>query len=137
MTLTQQEEKRLRQLIARNRTNPSFPKPEDFDTTEEDMDDYLYMLNPHRDQMQEQKKHLTIMGILMVVPIGTLSICLKQEAALFIGMAVGLLLCVGYHFLVKSMARRKVHALEESGVKTYIEAVLAADPERSLNTKDE
>ncbi len=130
MTLTQKEEKRLRQLIARNRTNPSFPHPEDFDTSEEDMDDYLYLMNPHRDQMAEQRKHLTIMGMLMVIPIGLMSLFLKYELALLSGVAIGLLLCVGYHFMVKNMARRKATALEDSGVRAYIEAVLAADPER-------
>lgn len=94
------------------------------------MDDYLYLLNPRRDHMEEQKRHLTIMGILMVVPVGVFSVFLRQESALFAGMAIGLLLCICYHFMVKSRLRSKITKFEKGGVKAYIEAVLAADPER-------
>ena len=136
MQYTAQKEKRLRLLIARNRTNPDFPKPEDFNTTEEDLDEYLYRLNPNNDLMQTQKKHLTIMGLLLIIPMGVLSIFMKNELALIFGLIIGITLCAAYYFTSRSMEKNKLQRLEKSGVQAYIEAVLNRDPEKTYAETD-
>lgn len=136
MQYSTQKEKRLRQLIARNRTNPNFPKPEDFNTTEEDLDEYLYHLNPGKDQMQAQKKNLTIMGLLLIIPMGVLSIFMKQEMALIIGLIIGIALCAAYYFVSRTMEKNKLIRLEKSGVQAYIDAVLSRDPEHTYVEKE-
>lgn len=129
MAYTVQDEKRLRKLIARNRPNPDFPKPEDFDVTEDDVDEYLYRMNPQRDILQEQKKQLTVMGLMVIVPIGIASLFLDYVPALLVGGIVGVATCLCYHFVSRNMQRRTLQRLEESGVAEYIDAVLSRDPE--------
>ena len=95
-------EERVKALVKENAAKFGFPKMSDYDIDEDALNDYFF----------DQK--------IIADPMETAG----DEKYLFIGLAIGALLCLLFYLLQGWRKKRKEQAYRESGAGRYVTAVL-------------
>ena len=113
----------IRKKIAENRNNKVFPKPEDFGTNEDEIDDYLYEEMGGPQSIEEQKKVYTRYGICFILPICVVAMMKQSMRNFIIGVTSGLLLCSIYYIIHKIRRKIKLSKMISHGVEEYIIAI--------------
>ena len=78
----------VRRAIAKYRNEPDFPQFEDYGGDEDLLDDYFYLQTP-QGSMEEEKRKLTIYGVLIIVPIAVVSFFFRDITGLLMGVLIG------------------------------------------------
>ena len=113
----------IRRKIAEHRNDNNFPKPEDFGTTENEVDDYLYELMGGPQSIEEQKKVYTRYGICFILPIGIVALMKQSMTNFIIGVSAGIVLCGIYYFCHKLYRQYKLNKMIKNGVADYVRAI--------------
>ena len=129
-------EERVKTLLKEHGDEPGFPQLSDFDIDEETLNDYFFDQKIVGDPMEAAKKTYTIYGLILIMPVVVFSMFPGDEKYLFIGLAIGALLCLCFYLFQNWRKKRHERALRESGAGRFVEAVLKKDVERgTLNVE--
>ncbi len=113
----------VRRAIAKYRSEPDFPQLEDYGGDEDLLDDYFYLQTP-QGSMEEEKRKLTIYGVLIIVPIAVVSFFFRDITGLLMGVLIGGVLSGLYYLFLKSKANKRWRRFEKANIEKYIEDVL-------------
>lgn len=113
----------VRRAIAKYRNEPDFPQFEDYGGDEDLLDDYFYLQTP-QGSMEEEKRKLTIYGVLIIVPIAVVSFFFRDITGLLMGVLIGGVLSGLYYLFLKSKANKRWRRFEKANIEKYIEDVL-------------
>lgn len=113
----------VRRAIAKYRNDPDFPQFEDYGGDEDLLDDYFYLQTP-QGSMEEEKRKLTIYGVLIIVPIAVVSFFFRDITGLLMGVLIGGVLSGLYYLFLKSKANKRWRRFEKANIEKYIEDVL-------------
>ena len=119
----EQREQDVRRAIAKYRIHPNFPKIEDYGGDEELLDDYFY-LQTLQGGMEEEKRKLTVYGVLLIAPIAVMSFFFRDVMSLLYGLAIGSVLSAFYFMFLKGREKRRWKRFEEAKIEKYVEDVL-------------
>ena len=114
----------VRRAIAKYRNEPDFPQFEDYGGDEDLLDDYFYLQTP-QGSMEEEKRKLTIYGVLIIVPIAVVSFFFRDITGLLMGVLIGGVLSGLYYLFLKSKANKRWRRFEKANIEKYIEDVLS------------
>ncbi len=113
----------VRRAIAKYRNEPDFPQFEDYGGDEDLLDDYFYLQTP-QGSMEEEKRKLTIYGVLIIVPIAVVSFFFRDITGLLMGVLIGGVLSGLYYLFLKSKANKRWRRFEKANIEKYIEDIL-------------
>lgn len=113
----------IRRKIADNRHKEGFPKVEDYNITDDIVDDYLYELMGGPQSIEEQKRLYTRYGLCFIIPIAIVALMKQTMINLLIGVGSGFVLCCFYFFFHTALRMRRLRKMAKSGVMEYVEAV--------------
>ena len=74
--------------------------------------------------MEEEKRKLTIYGVLIIVPIAVVSFFFRDITGLLMGVLIGGVLSGLYYLFLKSKANKRWRRFEKANIEKYIEDVL-------------
>ena len=114
----------VRRAIAKYRNEPDFPQFEDYGGDEDLLDEYFYLQTP-QGSMEEEKRKLTIYGVLIIVPIAVVSFFFRDITGLLMGVLIGGVLSGLYYLFLKSKANKLWRRFEKANIEKYIEDVLS------------
>ena len=87
--------------MERNKGELGFPRPEDFDITEDDVKNYVYDKQRILDREEERKTNLVVPGIILVMPVIILSGFGNSMKILLAGVFAGVALMILYFAIVR------------------------------------
>ena len=119
----EKKEDLVRRAIAKYRNEPDFPQFEDYGGDEDLLDDYFYLQTP-QGSMEEEKRKLTIYGVLIIVPIAVVSFFFRDITGLLMGVLIGGVLSGLYYLFLKSKANKRWRRFEKANIEKYIEDIL-------------
>ena len=117
-------EERVKALVKENAAKFGFPKMSDYDIDEDALNDFFFDQKIIADPMETAKKTYTIYGLILIMPVVVFSMFPGDEKYLFIGLAIGALLCLLFYLFQGWRKKRKEQEYRESGAGRYVTAVL-------------
>lgn len=120
----EQLEERVKTLMKERADDPGFPQLSDYDTDEDELNDYFFDQKIVDDPMERAKKTYTVYGLILIMPVVVFSMFPGDEKYLFIGLGIGAVLCLLYYLFQTWRKKRADRRLKESGAGRYVEAVL-------------
>jgi len=110
-------------------SKPDFPNPSDFGTDKAEVDDYLFDKQAILDSRGNEKTRYTIWGMLFILPVLVLSafpsssLPFKDDYALFVGIAIGILLCAIYEIIARAIYQGRLRKLYKKNIEQYLDAI--------------
>jgi hypothetical protein len=119
-------------IIKYHSDEEGFPKSEDYGFTIPQLDDYLFEKQAILDSEGETKTQYTIYGVLIVAPVIVFSAFPDESLpggsnAIFIALALGLILAFLYKLLRKTIINVKLKKLYDTDKERYIDDIKSFD----------
>lgn len=119
-------------IIECHKGNSGFPNAEDYDITDEEIQDYIYDKQRILDREEERCKNLVIPGIILVMPVIVLSGFGNGVALLLLGVFIGIVLMLLYFILMRAIDRHQLKKMYDSNIEEYIRDVMNFNDKKSI-----
>ena len=109
--------------INRNKEIAGFPTPENYNTSESEVKDYIYDKQRILDLDEERKKNLVIPGIILVMPVIILSYFGDGTVILLLGVGAGVVLSLLYFVVMRLVDNIRLKKMYNADIESYLDAV--------------
>ena len=109
--------------INRNKETADFPTPENYNTSESEVKDYIYDKQRILDLDEERKKNLVIPGIILVMPVIILSYFGDGTVILLLGVGAGVVLSLLYFVVMRLVDNIRFKKMYNADIESYLDAV--------------